>query len=98
MAAMEAAAPADRDRAVREWRDRRLGDDLDAEAAALLAQVGHRWERFAGLRRIAREHLARGDVDAGEQAILRALVEARRGGAEVLEMALRECAPLWAAR
>lgn len=74
------------------------GDDLDQLARRIRSELGERRERWRGLARFAREHLVRGETKAGERMVLEALEEARRGGEGPLEEALRECAPLWAAR
>ena len=90
----------ERDATIRRWRDRRYQptDDL-AEAERLMrSELGHRWWRFHALKEMAREHFARRDPAAGEAMLVTALEEARLGGEGMLESALRECAPLWAAR
>ena len=89
-----------RGRILHAWRTRRYGpaDDLAEAERAMLSELGHRHERFRALLAIAREHFSRDDLDEGEAAILRALAEARRGGPGVLDLALQQAAPLWAAR
>jgi hypothetical protein len=82
-----------------EWRGRpQPGDDLEDLARRARAEIGHRHERVLALLRIARERLARGEAAGGEAALLDALVEARLGGEDLLHRALREAAPIWAAR
>lgn len=88
-----------RERALREWRGApSAGDDLAALERRLRDDLGERRERVAAILRIAREHLARGDAAAGERLLVEALDEARRGGSESLDAALRDGAPLWAMR
>jgi hypothetical protein len=82
------------------WRTKRYapGDDLAQQATLLRREVGHRWERFRGLRMLAREHFVRREMAEGERMLVAALVEARLGGEGLLESALAESAVLWAAR
>jgi hypothetical protein len=62
------------------------------------AELGDRRARVAALLRIGREYILRGEPGRGEDAIIRALVEARLGGAGMLDLALRDAAPLWLGR
>jgi hypothetical protein len=80
------------------WRGAPRGVDLDAEASALLSAVGDRTARVDGLARIAREHYVRGAPAAGDATVMRALEEARAGGAGALDAALVRLSSLWAAR
>jgi len=90
----------ERDGAIRKWRTRRYTpqDDLDAEENAMRGELGHRWWRYVALRDMAREYFVRRDVARGEELLIRSLVEARLGGEGMLQSAIAEAAPLWAAR
>jgi len=85
---------------IRKWQTRRYAptDDLEAEERAMRAELGNRWWRYVALRDIAREYFSRRDVAAGEELLIRSLVEARLGGEGMLQSAIAEAAPLWAAR
>jgi len=85
---------------IHKWRTRRYAptDDLQAMETEMRAELGHRWWRYIALRDLAREYFVRRDVGAGEQMLIKALVEARRGGLGMLEGALADAALFWAAR
>jgi hypothetical protein len=80
------------------WTGYPLQADLVAAEARMRTELGDRRARVQVLLRIGREYIVRGDPSRGEDAIVRALVEARLGGEGALDLALRDAAPLWIGR
>ncbi|MHC4955712.1 MAG: hypothetical protein ACYTGZ_17815 [Planctomycetota bacterium] len=85
---------------IHKWRHKRYAanDNLAEQEKLMRAELGHRWWRYFALREIAREYFTRREVAEAEAMLVKALTEARLGGEGMLQSAIAEAAPLWAAR